>query len=290
VGKTQEPTSGGAMESAVAALNTALNTALNQELEEGNRKLKATQTQLIHTEKMALLGQLVAGIVHEINNPLAFVLNNLFTVVSGLNDIAPEAEPHLTANSLGKLQKVRARLGEMGEGLDRVKELVLDLRTFSRLDEEEFKTIDVAASIDSVLRFLQHKLNGRIQVEKQYGPALTLACYAGRLNQVFMNLISNAADAIPVEGTITIATGQTDDLFWISVRDTGAGIPEAVRNRIFEPFFTTKPGGQGTGLGLAIAYGIIQDHHGSIEVQSQEGVGSEFSVKIPRDLEKRKTA
>jgi two-component system NtrC family sensor kinase len=242
------------------------------------------------TQELASLGQLVAGIAHEINNPLAFILTNLFTVTSGLDELAPEAAPHLTESSLKKLRKVRARLGEMREGLERVKELVLDLRTLSRLDERDFKTIDVGDSIDSVLRFLQHKMQGRIRVEKQYGPVRSLSCYAGRLNQVLMNLVANAVDAIAAEGTIRISTSQTDGVFLISVRDTGAGIPEAIRSRIFEPFFTTKPAGQGAGLGLAIAYGIIQDHHGSIEVQSQEGVGSEFSVKIPRDLEKRKSA
>src|SRR6185369_7275048 len=167
---------------------------------------------------------------------------------------------------------IRTRLREMGEGLDQVKELVLNLRTFSRLDEGEFKTIDVGDSIDSVLVFLKHKMNGRTQVEKHYGPGRFLSCYAGRLNQVFMNLIANAVDAIVGEGKITITTSQTDDQFLISVRDTGRGIPESIRSRIFDPFFTTKPVGQGTGLGLAITYGIVQDHHGVIEVRSQVGV------------------
>jgi two-component system NtrC family sensor kinase len=176
----------------------------------------------------------------------------------------------------------------MGEGLDRIKELVVNLRTFSRLDEGEFKTIDIGDSIDSVLVMLKHKMNGRIQVEKHYGPDRSLSCYAGRLNQVFMNLIANAADAIAGKGKIVITTSQTDDAYCISVLDTGKGIPEAIRGRIFDPFFTDKPIGQGTGLGLAISYGIVQDHHGSIEVQSQEGAGSEFTIKIPRDLESRR--
>jgi two-component system NtrC family sensor kinase len=256
----------------------------NRELAETNRKLKETQAQLILTDKMASLGQLVAGIAHEINNPLAFVLSHLFTIQSGLDAIIPEVQPSLSETSYGKLAKVRTRLAEMGEGLDRVRELVVDLRTFSRLDEGEFKTIDVGESIDSVLLFLHYKMNGRIQVEKHYGAARALSCYAGRLNQVFMNLIANAVDAISGQGKIFITTSQTAGEFLISVRDTGSGIPEAVRNRIFDPFFTTKPVGQGMGLGLAISYGIIQDHHGSIEVHSQEGAGSEFRVKIPRNM------
>ena len=222
----------------------------NHDLEEANRKLKETQAQLIQNEKMASLGQLVAGIAHEINNPLAFVVNNLFIVESGLESLSPELEPHLPEPSLLKLRKARARLGEMKEGLDRVKELVLDLRTFSRLDEGEFKSMDVVEAIDAVLLLMKHKMNGRIRVEKHFVLARTLHCYAGRLHQVLMNLIANAVDAIAGEGKIVIATSQTADDFLISVRDTGAGIPEEIRSRIFDPFFTTKPVGQGTGLGL----------------------------------------
>ena len=257
----------------------------NHDLQEANRKLKDTQAQLIQNEKIASLGQLVAGIAHEINNPLAFVVNNLFIVESGLDGLRPELESHLTELSLTKLRKARARLGEMREGLDRVKELVRDLRIFSRLDEGELKTVDVAETIDSVLLLLKHRMNTRIQVEKHYGPERMLHCYAGRLNQVVMNLISNAVDAIAGEGKIVVTTSQTPENFLISVRDTGAGIPDAIRSKIFDPFFTTKPIGQGTGLGLAISYGIVQDHGGSIEVQSDEGVGTAFIIKIPLGLE-----
>ena len=257
----------------------------HQDLEESNRKLKETQAQLIQNEKMASLGQLVAGIAHEINNPLAFVVNNLFVAESGLDSLAPEIEPHLSEPLLRKLRKARDRLGEMREGLTRVKELVLDLRTFSRLDEGEFKTVDIVEAMDTVLLLLKHKMNSRIQVEKRYGPSRLLHCSAGRINQVLMNLTANAVDAIAGNGRIVITTGQTPQVFTISIRDTGAGIPESIRGKIFDPFFTTKPVGQGTGLGLAISYGIVQDHGGSIEVQSEEGLGTEFIVKIPLDLE-----
>ena len=257
----------------------------NHDLQEANRKLKETQTQLIHNEKMASLGQLVAGIAHEINNPLAFVLNNLFLVESGLDALTGEMEAQLSPPSFGKLRKTRTRLGEMREGLDRVKELVLDLRTFSRLDEKEFKKTDVVETIDGVLLLLKHKMNGRILVEKHYSSARTLYCNVGRLHQVLMNLIANAVDATEGDGMITITTSQTLQLFLISVRDHGAGIPESIRGKIFDPFFTTKPIGQGTGLGLSISYGIVQDHRGSIEVLSEMGVGTEFIVKIPLDLE-----
>jgi len=257
----------------------------NHDLENTHRKLKETQAQLVQNEKMASLGQLVAGIAHEVNNPLAFVVNNLFIAESGLEGLVPEMEQNLAEPALKKLRKVRDRLGEMREGLARVKELVLDLRTFSRLDEGEFKTVNIVEAIDTVLLLLKHKMNGRIQVEKHYGPQRMLYCYAGRLNQVLMNLIANAVDAVGQDGSITVTTSQTPESFAISVRDTGAGIPEAIRSKIFDPFFTTKPVGQGTGLGLAISYGIVREHRGSIEVQSEEGVGTEFIVKIPLDLE-----
>ncbi len=260
----------------------------NNDLQEANRKLKETQAQLIQNEKMASLGQLVAGIAHEINNPLAFVVNNLFVVESVVASLVPEIEPHLSGVLLKKLQKTQTCLEEMREGLNRVKELVLDLRTFSRLDEGEFKTVDVVDTIDSVLLLLKHRMNNRIEVERHYGPERMLYCYAGRLNQVLMNLISNAADAIAGEGKIVITTSQAAEVFLISVRDTGNGIPEAIRSKIFDPFFTTKPVGQGTGLGLAISYGIVQDHSGSIEVHSEEGAGTEFIVKIPCDLESQR--
>jgi two-component system NtrC family sensor kinase len=260
----------------------------NRDLQEANEKLKATQAQLIQNEKMASLGQLVAGIAHEINNPLAFVVNNLFIVENGLDGLGPEMDRCLSAPSLEKLRKARTRLGEMKEGLDRVKELVRDLRTFSRMDEGEFKTVDVVETIDAVLLLLKHRMGGRIRVENRYVAARTLHCYAGRLHQVLMNLIANAVDAIAGEGKIVISTSQTQEDFLISVRDTGAGIAEEIRSKIFDPFFTTKPVGQGTGLGLAISYGIVQDHSGTIEVRSEEGVGTEFLVKIPLDLESRR--
>ena len=194
-------------------------------------------------------------------------------------------EPHLSETALGKFGKARVRLKEMKEGLDRVKELVLDLRTFSRLDEEEFQAVDVVEIIDAVLLLFKHKMNGRIPVEKHYAQERALFCHARRVQQVMMNLIANAVDAIVEKGKIVITTSQTPDFFLISIRDTGAGIAEEIRSRIFDPFFTTKPIGQGTGLGLSITYGIVQEHGGSIEVKSQGGVGTEFIVRIPLDLE-----
>ncbi len=257
----------------------------NRDRQEANRKLKETQMHLVQSEKMASLGQLVAGIAHEVNNPLAFVMNNLFTIETQLNRLGGEATSRLSETSWKRLEKIRLRVGDMRQGLERVKELVLDLRTFSRLDEGKFKTIDVGQSIDAVLRFLHHKMKGRIEVEKNYGPVRDLSCYAGQLNQVFMNVLANAVDAIEGAGKITITTATQDGMFLITVRDTGRGIPESIRHRVFEPFFTTKGVGQGTGLGLAISYGIIQAHGGAIQASSREGEGTEFVIRIPLALE-----
>ena len=256
----------------------------NRELEEANRKLKETQAHLIQSEKMASLGQLVAGIAHEINNPLAFVLNHAATVETALGGIQSDMHSSLSEAGGKKLAKAQTRLAEMQEGLARVKELVLNLRTFSRLDEGNFKTVDIHESIDSVLLFLKHKM-GQIQLEKRYGANQPVSCYAGQLNQVLMNLIANAVDAIEADGKITIETRESGNHLLISVRDTGPGIPKDIQQRIFDPFFTTKPVGQGTGLGLAISYQIIQSHRGAIEVRSEENAGTEFTVRIPLDLE-----
>ncbi len=255
----------------------------NRELQQANRLLKETQMHLVQSEKMASLGQLVAGIAHEINNPLAFVVNNLHTVRAQLAKLEPELGPEPSAAAY--LEKARTRLDDMHQGLERVRELVVDLRTFSRLDEGKFKTIDIAESLNSVLRFLGHRMKGRIRVETEFGPVRKLSCYAGPFNQVLMNILANAIDAIDGEGTIRIRTSAHDGMFAVAIRDTGPGVPESIRNRIFEPFFTTKPVGSGTGLGLAISYGIIQSHKGSIRVRNHEQGGSEFVVEIPLQLE-----
>jgi two-component system NtrC family sensor kinase len=255
-------------------------TVLAEELGRTNLKLRETQTHLIHSEKMAGLGQLVAGIAHEINNPLTFVISNIFIAQEMLRKLAAEGAD-LPSGAVVKVDKLQALVTEAHAGASRVKDLVCKLRTFSRLDEGTVKTIDIHESIESVLLFLRHKTEGRIQVERNYGDVDMLTCFAGELNQVLMNIIANAIDAIDGPGRITLTTGRQNGDFVIRVRDTGKGIPEDIRHRVFEPFFTTKPIGQGTGLGLAISYGIVKAHHGSMEFSSQAGEGTEFIVKIP---------
>ena len=257
----------------------------NAWLEETNRRLRETQTHLVQTEKMASLGQLVAGIAHEINNPLAFVINNLFLAQEGIDKLPAEANGTMSIEkAAARVQKLHTQVRNSRDGAERVKELVSKLRTFSRLDEGTFKTVDIHESIESVLLFLHHKMEGRIEIERNYGASNMLGCFAGELNQVLMNIIANAVDSIEGPGKITITTVEQNGNFVISVQDTGKGIPEEIRGKIFEPFFTTKPIGHGTGLGLAISYGIVKAHNGSIDVSSEPGCGTAFIVKIPAGL------
>ncbi|WP_096700783.1 response regulator [Magnetospirillum sp. 15-1] len=257
----------------------------NAELEEANTKLRETQVHLIQSEKMASLGQLVAGIAHEINNPLSFALSNVFSIENWLAAVMTEAAASLSPEHVTKLDKARKRIADTGQGLERVRELVVKLRTFSRLDEGEFKTVDIKEAVESVLLFLRHKMSDRIEVRRNYTADNMLACYAGQLNQVIMNVVANAVDAIEGKGAITVRTFRQDGMFAIAVSDTGSGIPPEIRERIFDPFFTTKPVGQGTGLGLSISYGIIKSHDGRIEVSSTPGQGTEIRILIPANLE-----
>jgi signal transduction histidine kinase len=245
------------------------------------------EAQLIQSAKMVSLERLVSGIAHEINNPLMFVMTNLSSSNMTLQNISPDIESALTEKPLAKFRKLLVRLAEMRNGLERVKQLVLSLRTFSRLDEAGMGVVDVTASIQSVLLLLNYTMRGRITVHTQLDPECLLYCSGAKINQLLMSLITNAVEAIAETGTITISGHSIGDTFVLSVRDTGKGIRTTIMEHIFDPFFTTKKIGDGGGLGLALAYGIAQEHLGTIEVQSEEGIGSEFIVKIPLDLESR---
>ncbi|WP_026295874.1 hybrid sensor histidine kinase/response regulator [Aromatoleum toluclasticum] len=269
--------------------------AANRELEDSNRTLEAayaelreTQSRLVQSAKMASLGELVAGVAHEINNPLAFVLNHHATVSRALVQIEAEARPHLSPERVRLLDKARERLSDMAGGLERIRDLVVKLRTFSRLDAGEIRTIDVEEAIESVLTLLQHRLRERIRVTRRFGPQCSLDCYPGPFNQVVMNLLANAVDAIDAaaregecEGEIAITTFQDEEMMHIEIADNGKGMSDAVRERIFEPFFTTKGVGEGTGLGLSISFGIVRQHGGTLEAFSEEGVGTRMLVRLP---------
>lgn len=252
----------------------------NRELEKANHRLQGTQAQLVQAAKMASLGELVAGIAHEINNPLAFILAHRGTVERLLDDIA--AKLPQGAGLERQVAKSRERIGAMTLGLSRIQELVVNLRRFSRLDVGDFQKINVPASIEDVLAILGHKLGTRIDMRRRYEAVPDLYCSPALLNQVVMNIVGNAADAIPGTGVIDIETASDEATYTIRISDTGPGIPPELRERIFEPFFTTKPVGSGTGLGLAIAYSIVQAHKGSITVDPGALGGACFTIRIPR--------
>ncbi len=294
-----------------------------EKLQQALRELQETQAQLIQSEKMSSLGQLVAGVAHEINNPINFISGNLCHAqqyakeLLKLLQLYQQEFPNLTPALETAIAEIDLEflledfpklISSMKLGTDRIREIVLSLRNFSRLDEAETKSVDLHSGIDSTLMILQHRLKAQpgrpnIQVIKNYGVLPLVECHPGLMNQVFMNILSNAIDAIeeqqkPGEITITTelmsyklgllaTTGKPisrdgNESVVIRIRDNGCGIPEEIRSRLFDPFFTTKPVGKGTGLGLSISYKIIVEKHGgTIKCVSQPGIGTEFLIQIP---------
>ncbi len=253
----------------------------NQKLEDAYRELQATQSQLVQSAKMASLGQLVAGVAHEINNPLAFVLSHLSTTQRSLAELREASRDSENAAAAPLWNRAQSRLADMQLGLDRIRDLVVKLRTFSRLDEGERKRVNVHESVDSVLTILSHRTKGHIEVRTEFGAPEMLECFPGPLNQAIMNLLSNAIEAVGEGGEICVRTGADGDQFLISVLDNGPGIPPEIRDRITEPFFTTKAVGQGTGLGLSITYAIVQKHAGTLEFSEREGGGTVATIRLP---------
>ena len=272
----------------------------NAELSAQRARMTNLQAQLMQSEKMASLGQLAGGVAHELNNPAGFIYSNMesldqyaagLTRLLGVYDCAL-LSPELTAqaNAIKKEIKYEEVLSELSsiiadcrEGARRIRDIVMNLRTFSRLDEAEVTQIDIHASIDSTLRILSQYYNSdHIALKREYATLPPIHCFAGQLNQVWMNLLMNAAQAIGSgPGEVRVETGVKDEMVFVRISDTGSGIKPEDMEKIFEPFFTTKPVGVGTGLGLSISYGIITNHGGTITVASTPGKGTAFTTLIP---------
>jgi two-component system, NtrC family, sensor kinase len=254
---------------------------LAEEAQRANDELRAAQARLIQSAKMASLGELVAGIAHEINNPLSFAVSHLDTARRSLEVVEGELGRCLSPAGSKHWERAVVRLKEMALGLDRIRELVLKLRTFSRLDEGERKQVSLRECIDSVLTILGHRIGDRIRIEIELSEPDVVDCYPSLLNQALLNLLSNAIDAIEDRGVVGISATREDSEQIIRIHDTGTGIPEHLQDRVFEPFFTTKPVGQGTGLGLSITYSIAQKHGGTLDLRPGEQGGTTATLRLP---------
>jgi signal transduction histidine kinase len=255
--------------------------AKNGDLAQAYRELQTAQAQLVQSAKMASLGQLVAGVAHEINNPLAFVVSHLQTAQRCLARVEAKLDGSAFDGVAPEWRRATERLSEAHLGLERIRDLVLRLRTFSRLDEGDRKVVSVRESLDATLRILEHRLRDRVNVVTSLGDPDLVLCYPGLLNQALLNLLTNAADAIEGRGTIRISTGAEGDEYVIRVADTGCGIPDEIRDRVFDPFFTTKPIGEGTGLGLSITYSIAKKHEGELELRPGQSGGTVATLRFP---------
>jgi two-component system NtrC family sensor kinase len=270
----------------------------NIELANHQGKLERLQAQLVHTEKMASLGQLSAGIAHELNNPAGFVYGNMDLLQGYISELSklfaaydsvvlPEDAALLVSSVKTQISYERLMgdlnsiLSDCREGAQRICDVVKNLRLFSRLDDAELKSINIHEGIDSTIRLLSSFFCSGIVLRRDYTDLPSVNCYAGQLNQVWMNLLVNAAQAVGDQGEVAISTRRDGNSVAISISDTGPGIPEEQLSSIFNPFFTTKPVGEGTGLGLSISYGIVERHGGTIAVVSEVGTGTTFTVRIP---------
>ena len=271
-------------------------------VQELNSKLQETQNQLLQSEKMASIGQLAAGVAHEINNPIGYVYSNLGTLEKYVQDVFSMIDDYERAEGAIADSEVRTRLqvarekldivflkddlrvlmDESKEGITRVKNIVQNLKDFSHVDaSDEWHFTNLHKGLDSTLNIVNNEIKYKAEVVKEYGDIPEVECLSSQLNQVFMNLLVNAAHAIEERGTITIRTGSEAEEVWVEIADTGTGIEPEHIQKIFDPFFTTKPIGKGTGLGLSLSYGIVQKHHGRIEVQSELGKGTAFRMWLP---------
>ncbi len=297
------------LEAKVAERTEALQTS-NGELNKALTNLKSAQTQLVEAEKMASLGQLTAGIAHEINNPINFVTSNIKPLKLDFEDIRSLLRKYETirpgedvAGQLAEIERYKQQIDinylheevdtlikGIEDGANRTAEIVKGLRTFSRLDESDLKFVDIHEGLNSTMVLLRNNIPKNVTVRYDYGELPKIECFAGKLNQVFLNIINNALNAIkmkPEQGdeSLTIKTRlEEDKMVSISIKDSGIGMSDKVKEKIFEPFFTTKDVGEGTGLGLSIVFSIIEKHQGRIAVNSEPGKGAEFIIYLPQNV------
>jgi len=258
-----------------------LNEGLEARVDERTRELQETQTQLMQSEKLKSLGQLVAGVAHELNNPIGIVHANLQLLDEFIGKLVAAQERGEDAT---KYREAITKLLSRGrEGTERVKEIVQNLRTFSRMDQADLQTANLTEEIDSTLTLMEHRLKGVVEVSREYQELPEVRCYPGQLNQVFLNLLINACDVLEEDGggRITIRTSPIEGGVRLEFSDSGPGIAPEVQSRIFDPFFTTKEVGKGTGLGLSLSHGIIERHGGRIQVSSEPGEGTTFVIELP---------
>lgn len=257
-------------------------------------QMEAVSSRMLQTEKMAAIGQLAAGVAHEINNPVGYVFSNLKALGSYVQDLLRIVDAVDTASRVEDLAELKRSLDydyirndvgsllrESEEGIEHVKNIIGALKDFSRLDEDRSQSVDLQRGFETTLNVVNNELKYKAELIKEYGVLPLVECNPSQINQVVMNLLVNAAHAIETFGRITLRCGHEGEWVWLEVEDTGKGIDAATLNRIFEPFFTTKPVGSGTGLGLSVSYNIVQKHHGRIEVASQVGAGTRFRVWLP---------
>jgi signal transduction histidine kinase len=260
-----------------------LNETLEARVEARTRELRETQEQLMQSEKMKSLGQLVAGVAHELNNPIGFVHANLQLLDEFIEKLESAKQDQDEARALRAREAISKLLSRSREGTERVKQIVMDLRSFSRTDQAEISNADLHEEIDRTVALMEPRLKNRIALERDYGDIPQVRCYPGQLNQVFLNLLMNACDSLAEGGTIRIITRPSALGVRLAFRDDGPGIPPDVLSRIFDPFFTTKPVGVGTGLGLSLSHGIVERHGGRLSAESTPGQGATFIIDLPLD-------
>jgi signal transduction histidine kinase len=285
------------LEDKVRVRTEQLRTA-HEELQAAYRELQATQMQLIQREKMASVGQLVAGVAHELNNPIGFVYSNVTTLEDFVRRLRAMLEAYraapLAEGDRARLQAewearkvdyalkyLDSMIQGIREGAERARKIVRDLRVFARTQDDVWQSVDIHEEIESSLTLLNHLLKDRVSVHRKYGELPDVECIRSQMDQVFLNLLANAAQAIAGPGAITIETRRDGPAAVIGIADTGPGIPPEIMGRLFDPFFTTKPVGEGTGLGLSISYEIVKKHGGEIRAESPPDGGAIFIVRIP---------